>query len=358
MTKKTIVLILFVCLFMPCTPLAAASEDNLIQLAAVQMQLDLDDFWSPEAFENRIQQIMERIHDKLDPSLPALVAFPEDVGLMLMVQGMEDRLSNVETIAEAIESATRAYFLQAAWTRLIRQVSWVPALYLHRHKDIAEPYFQTFSHMANTYNVYIVAGSVILPPYPLENGLVDWSRPLEYQVHNTSYLFGPDGSILGKQDKMYLIDLEREAALDLTPGAMETLNVMDTSLGRIGIAICLDAFRDDVVDSLVAQGAEILVQPSANPAPWHQDQQQGWMCSAYEQTVEREKFVYAINPMLNGPLWDIAFFGQSSIVTSNASLGQSLGYRDLPKGEGFLAVARTHDQEEILVVTVPHPSSP
>lgn len=328
----------------------------LIQLAAIQMTFQLEDFWSREAFTEKMHQLMEMTAEKLDPTLPSLVVFPEDVGLMLVVQGMEKELAEASTIAQAIEQATRAHFFSVVWIRLRRRVTWVPALYLHRHQSIAETYFQVFSNLAREYQTYLVAGSVILPPYAVVEGQVDWQQPLAYQLHNTAYLFDPQGHVVGKQDKVYLIDLEQEEALDLTPGDLENLQVLETGVGKIGIAICLDAFRDSVVDSLVAQGAEILVQPSANPGPWHRDQQLSWMESAYRRTFSQQKFVYGVNPMLNGPLWEINFFGQSSIVAQDADLTTEKGYLDLPKEPGFLALSRTHDEEEVLVVTVPHPS--
>lgn len=348
--------LLSILLFFPARVYMQGNSGSLIQLAAIQMTLDLDDFWTREAFEEKMRGLMERTKEKLDPTIPALVVFPEDVGLMLVAQGLEEKLGVVSSISEAIEAAIRAYMLPAAWIRLRRGVSWVPALYLHRHQVIAGTYFDVFSTLAREYGVTIVAGSVILPPYALEDGRVQWKKPLAYHVHNTAYVFGPDGAVIGKQDKMYLIDLEREEALDLTAGDLETLEVFDTGVGKVGIAICLDAFQDDVVEALMLQGGEILVQPSANPGPWNEAQQMDWMRSAYQRTYSQQQFVYGVNPMMNGPLWDIAFFGQSSIVARDADLTAEQGFFDLPKEKGFLALARSHDEEEVLVVTVPHPS--
>jgi len=332
---------------------AVAAPD--VQLVAVQMQLDLADYWTREAFERKIRQQMDAVAAATDPDLPTLVVFPEDVGLMLVVQGMEERLQGIDSIGTAIETAIRAHTVPLLWTRLIRWKGWVPALLLNKNKLIAETYFEVFSAAARDYGVYLVAGSVVLPPYGIEDGVVRWQRgPTRSTVHNTSYLFGPDGLVIGKQDKVQLIELEAEAALNLNPGRLEDMRVFDTPIGKIGIAICLDAFIPEVIDSLAEQGAQILVQPSANPGPWSTWQQEDWLRSSLEKTAVDGRFPYAINPMMTGPLWDIAFFGQSSIVARGAE-EQGLGYLDLGPMPGFISVAGSADGEEVLVAVVPHP---
>lgn len=69
-----------------------------------------------------------------------------------------------------------------------------------------------------------------------------------------------------------------------------------------------------------------------------------------------ERFAYGVNPMLVGPLWDIEFFGQSSIAARAAQRAE-LGYTDVAPEPGFISVAETADKPEILVVRVPHPAS-
>lgn len=326
-----------------------------VQLVAVQMRLDLDDYWTREAFERKVRERMDAVAAVIDPSLPTLVVFPEDVGLMLVVQGMEERLAGMDSIATAIETAVRANTVSLLWTRLVRRTSWVPALLLRKNRQMAETYFEVFSAAARDYGVYLVAGSAPLPPYRIEDGEVLWQRgPTRHRVRNTSYLFGPDGSVIGKQDKVELIELEREAALDLEPGALADLQVFDTPVGRVGIAICLDAFMPEVVDRLAELGAQVLVQPSANPGPWDEWQQGDWLRGSHEKTAVDGRFAYAVNPMMTGPLWDIAFYGQSSIVARGAP-DSGLGYLGLGPMPGFVSVAPSDDEEAVLVVVVPHP---
>lgn len=332
-----------------------ADEPPQVQLVAVQMTLELDDFWSREAFEASVRQRMDDVAAATDPDLPTLVVFPEDVGLLLVLQGMESRLSGIDSIEEAISTAVQSHVVALSWTRLIRWKSWVPALFLNKNRLIADTYFGVFSDVAREYGVYVVGGSVVLPPYRIEAGVVQWERgPSSHEVFNTSYLFGPDGLVVGKQDKIDLIELELDGALNLNSGSIADLQVFDTPVGKIGLAICLDAFSEEITQALVDQGAQILVQPSANPAPWDTWQQDAWLRSSHEMVTANRRFSYAVNPMLNGPLWDIDFYGQSSIVALDAP-DSGLGYSDLGPAPGFITVAETHDAEELLVAVVTHP---
>lgn len=328
-----------------------------IQLVAVQMKLDLDDYWSRDGFERRILGMMERISRKIEPGLPTLVAFPEDVGLMLVLAGMHRRLQGVQHIADGIRRAVRALFVPSLLCRWKHRLAWVPALFLTRHAQIASIYFDVFSRAAKEYGVYLVGGSVVLPPYPSTDGRVQWEEgPLAARLYNTSYLFGPDGRVLGKQEKVHLIDLEQEAALHLDQGESDGISVIETPIGRIGIAICLDCFQDDVAEALERGKADFLVQPSANPGPWSPEQQLDWLNSSYKRTVLEGRFEYGINPMMTGAIWDLEFFGQSSIVARDRGIaGRHLGYAHLEPMEGFLALAGDDRSEEILVARVPHP---
>lgn len=324
-----------------------------MQLVAVQMRLDVRDYFSYGAFRSKIEGIMQQVAKGIEPDEHTLVAFPEDVGLFLVLQGLQSPLSEVTTIAGGIATATRHMLLPSLWYRVRHRLSWVPALFLHRHRVMAKTYFTVFSEMASRYNVWIVAGSIVLPPYPVAHGKVLWQRPEACRVYNSSYLFAPTGDVVGRQDKVHLIDLERESALDLAPGDIQRIRAFPTPFGKVGVAICLDAFEEDVIEALQRDGAQILVQPSANPAPWSPEQQVDWLRSSHARTAVEGRFAAALNPMMHGRIWDLEFFGQSSIVVRELGNQSSLGYTDLGPMPGFAAVARSSDTEEILVVRLP-----
>jgi N-carbamoylputrescine amidase len=79
---------------------------------------------------------------------------------------------------------------------------------------------------------------------------------------NTFILAGPDEGILGRVGKDHPCSLEAYSFKG-QPGAQ----VIDTPLGRIGVAICYDASLRVVWDRLLAEGFDLLLIPMCAPTP-------------------------------------------------------------------------------------------
>ncbi|MDQ7788835.1 MAG: carbon-nitrogen hydrolase family protein [Eubacteriales bacterium] len=121
---------------------------------------------------------------------------------------------------------------------------------------------QTLSNTAREAGVTIVGGSI-----PERDG---------ERVYNTSFIFGPDGALLGRQRKIHLFDVELETLSfresdTLSPG--EETNPVLTPVATIGVAICYDVRFPELIRSLSLKGAQVVVIPAAfnmitGPAHW------------------------------------------------------------------------------------------
>ncbi len=81
-------------------------------------------------------------------------------------------------------------------------------------------------------------------------------------VYNSAVLIGPDGAVLGTYRKTQPFcseDVRRGGWV--TPG--DDVTVVDTALGRIGMAICFDGDFPELWRIQALQGAEVIVRPSA-----------------------------------------------------------------------------------------------
>lgn len=83
----------------------------------------------------------------------------------------------------------------------------------------------------------------------------------EGALHNSAAMVGPEG-VLAVYRKTHLWDREK---LFFEPGA-EIPPVVDTPLGRIGIAVCYDTSFPELLRGLALRGAELLAIPTNNPA--------------------------------------------------------------------------------------------
>jgi predicted amidohydrolase len=317
------------------------------------MNWSAEHYRSEASFKAKIRSVMEQFREKTqDRNVETLIVFPEDVGTPLVLADAPARVFRAETLQGAIMRLTAYHIFRTAAYRMKYKVSWVRALALARAKTAARIYFETFSGIAKEYKAYIVAGSILLPDFrQLSEGMGRYT-PKDGNVYNICFLFGPDGKILGSQKKVYLVPgLEDKAGFDICNGSMEELKVFDTPFGRLGIAVCLDGFQKDVIETLASKGAEILIQPSANSKPWTKAEQEGWMESVWKD-MDTRLFRYALNPMMNGCLFDLCFEGQSSILKESDSSVSATGYKDLQSSSYFVEVAAAPDKQEILSIAI------
>ena len=331
-------------------------HNDFIQLVAVQYKLDTEIFANSQKFAAKIESLMVKIRNLIDDKYHTLVVFPEDIGTMLILDGMTEVVKNSQSLKEGIEKFIKQNFLTIGLKKIFYRTSWQRMLFLHKSNNIAKLYFETFSYAARKHGVYIVAGSILLPDYTIESGKCKILKPVDSKIFNISYLFGPDGLIIGKQKKVYLTDLEGTAGLDAESAKLFEIKVFDTLMGKIGIAICLDAFKKDVLTELKNQGADILVQPSANPKEWDYEQKVDWLNGSWLATAKEKLFKYAVNPMMTGRIFDISFYGQSSIIASDMQ-SVTANYLELSATNGFVEISKSCDKEEIIIAKLPHPKA-
>lgn len=335
-----------------------------INLVAVQMRAEESAFFSASDFCVTVETLMAQADAEAGLGPDTLVVFPEHMGTFTVMFDNRSAVEEADDLTQAVEGVIRDNLVRIGWPKLRHWVSWPRALFLSRQGSMAEAYFEVFSALAREYETYIVAGTGSFTDAAMSRYVPDgipgapesgW-RSNSRDVYNASVVFGPDGAILGVARKVHLIELEGPEGLDFEAGELDRLEPIPTSLGSLGIAICLDAFRDDVLDALEAMGAEILIQPSANPGPWEPWQQEEWLESSWRAVHEEGRFAYAVNPMLTGYILDLGFYGQSAIMTSAPDLIHGMtGYPHTGPMDGFLAVAADDSGQYIIHSRVPHP---
>ncbi|HEY4873069.1 MAG TPA: carbon-nitrogen hydrolase family protein [Steroidobacteraceae bacterium] len=92
------------------------------------------------------------------------------------------------------------------------------------------------------------------------------------RVAAASLVYNAQGERVARYDKIHLFDVElperaesyRESA-NMAPG--KTPALIDTPIGRVGLAVCYDVRFPELFRNLSAQGAEVFVLPSAFTAP-------------------------------------------------------------------------------------------
>jgi predicted amidohydrolase len=188
-------------------------------------------------------------------------------------------------------------------------------------ETIPGPTTAAMADVARAAGVWLVMGSM------LEQG------PDGGRSWNTSVLLSPAGAIVARYRKIHLFDVELPGRVSVresdarAPGA--EVVAAQTELGTIGMSICYDLRFPELYRRLVAQGAELLVMPSAftfvtGAAHWTV------LCRA--RAIESQCYFLAANqtgPSAHGHL----DYGHSMIVDPWGTV-----LAEAPEGEG-LAVA-------------------
>jgi nitrilase len=103
-------------------------------------------------------------------------------------------------------------------------------------------------------------------------GTIPIKVPGEERVAAASLVYGPDGSRLGRYDKMHLFDVNVPDAAEshressgMVPGRQ--VGVIATPVGRLGVAVCYDLRFPELFRRMIDQGADFFVVSAAFTVP-------------------------------------------------------------------------------------------
>lgn len=220
--------------------------DKLI-VASAQQQMRLFD--SIEAYRKELTRFLAMARAKG----AGLVVFPALSGVMASSHRVEGFRMNLLKQADAAKRGRISLWKRTRSALASGTASLLGANFRKVYTDLlqadpvslASDYESAFGELARIYGVTLVAGSAYLP---------DASGTLR---HRTT-VFGPDGTVLGRHDKMALASEDEGLA---TPG--DAWHVINTPAGRLGILLGEEALYPEAGRVLAYQGADLLVTLAA-----------------------------------------------------------------------------------------------
>ncbi len=211
-------------------------------IATAQQQMRL--FESPDDYRRELARFMQIAQAKG----ATMVVFPALSGILAvspLLEGIRVRLlrraganrrssSTLDRARRALAGST-ADMLKANFYRPYRDL-------LAAEPQIAEEaYLEAFGQVARTYTMTVVAGSAYLPG---EDGV----------IRHTSVVFGPDGSSLGRHDKVLLAS---EEAAWAQPG--DGWGVITTPAGRVGLVFGAEMGYPEIGRWFARQDVDLMV---------------------------------------------------------------------------------------------------
>lgn len=139
------------------------------------------------------------------------------------------------------------------------------AVLANTFREAEDPVARKFSELARRHGVHLIAGSIAV-------------RTEGERLANRCLVFGPDGSVLARYDKMHMFDVDLQGgesyreSRTYRPG--EHAETVDLPWGRLGLTICYDLRFPALYRFLAKAGSELLIVPSAftrqtGEAHWH-----------------------------------------------------------------------------------------
>lgn len=220
--------------------------DKLI-VASAQQQMRLFD--SIESYRKELHRFLHMARAKG----AVLIVFPALSGVMAASHRVEGFRVGLLKQADAQRRSNKSFWARtrsalASGTAALLSANFRNAFEQLLHNDpaaLAADYEPLFAEMARTYEMTIVAGSAYLS----DAGGVTRHRAM---------VFGPDGAVLGRHDKLALSREDEGLAV-----AGDVWHVIDTPVGRLGVLIGEEALYPEAGRVLAYQGAELLVALAA-----------------------------------------------------------------------------------------------
>ena len=149
--------------------------------------------------------------------------------------------------------------------------------------ELPNEHTDRYAALAKKYGCYIQTGTFLE---------IDPARP--DVIFNTTVLVGPDG-VLSKYRKVNpWIPWELHASPhDLPDYDQELFPVVETELGRLGVAICYDWLFPETLRQIAFNGAEVIIRVSAYMDPWGATPPMDWW-TLFNRARAAENTVYVV----------------------------------------------------------------
>lgn len=145
------------------------------------------------------------------------------------------------------------------------------------------PAVKMLREIARALRIYVIGGSI-----PERAG---------DRVYNTSFIFGPEGELLGRHRKVHLFDVDLPGGVKvqesrtLSPG--NEVTVVSTDFCPVGVAVCYDVRFPELFRLMALGGAQVICVPGAfnlTTGPAH------WEITFRLRAIDNQVYVVGVSP--------------------------------------------------------------
>lgn len=223
-------------------------------LLGIQPELFAADYQSLARLRLKLAAYLDHARDQGLLNERTVVVLPEHIGTWLLAVGEKEELHRATERQQAMHwlAATNPLDFLGALLNAGSDARLDDAMLRTKAKSMAHDYQQLFGDLARDYQITLVAGSIVLPEPRVELGRLEVGRG---PLYNTSLVFDRAGNPLGQPQRHAF------SAANLKTTAPDTLQVLDTPAGRLGVLLggSIGQLQSDAADG---DAAELLAMPS------------------------------------------------------------------------------------------------
>ncbi len=267
-----------------------------------------------------------------------VVLLPEYLGTWLVVSNEKKSVLETKHINSAMTLmilSNPVRFIRALFHHQNEPDPFASAIFRMKAKEMARQYSRVFKSLAQTYNVTINPGSIILPgPFIGESKQLEVN--LDEPLYNVSFIFHPDGTIDNQIiRKSYPIESEKPF---VTAYPINKLPVFDLPIGKTSIVVCADSWYPESYEQIQKQLPDVILVNSycageeTMQNPWkgydggelpvdvdeedigNLTEREAWIKYALPGRIKSVPVPYGVNVFLRGELWDLGTDGDPFFI--------------------------------------------
>ncbi|NEU57298.1 nitrilase-related carbon-nitrogen hydrolase [Halorussus sp. MSC15.2] len=173
--------------------------------------------------------------------------------------------------------------------------------YRRAAEPVEGPTLTRIADTAREHDIGVLAGSIVEDLARTESV----ETPADEGLANTSVFFDRDGERLAVYRKHHLFGYESAEAQMLVAG--ESLGIAEFEGATVGMTTCYDLRFPELYRSIAAEGADLVLVPSAWPYP----RVEHWKLLPRARAVENQFFVATVNG--SGDFEDASLLGRSTV---------------------------------------------
>lgn len=259
-------------------------SDSHLQVAMVQFAV------SPERYEDieTFRRVIDRFVATAQHNGADLVVFPEYINVFPLFEEYSDLIADSENLGDVYSVVDEEGSL-AAFVR--REV--------HEDADAIEA---LWAGVAKRHRVWILSGTAFVPG---PSG----------GVRNRAWLFSPSGSLVYRQDKVFLTPFERDK-LSLVPGTVSATESFEIKGVEFGLTICRDTYFDEWESHY--RSIDVWIDIRANGERWNQGVRRRFDTALPERVADVPAAI-GLSTSLNGNFLDLLWQGPAFVVDSKGT---------------------------------------